>query len=66
MIHPVQHAESLAAELEETFNTLFDELDKLPKEHRAKAFDMLSNTPWFKQAEDQGNDRNNAVRSVRG
>jgi hypothetical protein len=47
MTHPVEDAESIAAELEETFNTLFDELDKLPKEHRAKAFDMLSKTPWF-------------------
>jgi hypothetical protein len=55
MIHPVEHAESIAAELEETFNTLFDELDKLPKEHREKAFTMLSNTPWFKRAEDQSN-----------
>ncbi len=55
MIHPVDQAESLAAELEQTFHTLFDELDKLPKEHRAKAFDMLSNTPWFKQTEDQSN-----------
>ena len=61
MIHPVQHAESMAAELEQTFNTLFDELDKLPEEHRKKAFTMLSNTPWFKQAEDQGNETNHAM-----
>ncbi len=53
MTHPVDQAESLAAELEQTFNTLFDELDKLPKEYRARAFDMLSKTPWFKQTEDQ-------------
>jgi hypothetical protein len=45
--HPVEHAESMAAEFDEAFNTLFDELDKLPKEHRTKAFDMLSKTPWF-------------------
>ena len=43
--------EDLAADLDEAFNTLFDELDKLPKEHRAKAFTMLSKTPWFNEAE---------------
>ena len=56
MIHPVQDAESIAAEFEQTFNTLFDELDKMPEEHRAKAFDMLSKTPWFKREEGQNND----------
>jgi len=45
MINPVQDAEAIAAEFEQTFNTLFDELDKLPEEHRKKAFTMLSNTP---------------------
>ena len=43
--------EDLAADLDEAFNTLFDELDKLPKEHRTKAFDMLSKNPWFNEAE---------------
>jgi hypothetical protein len=43
--------EDLAADLDEAFNTLFDELHKLPKEHRTKAFDMLSKTPWFNEAE---------------
>ena len=61
MIHPVEYAESMAAELEQTFNTLFDELDKLPIEHRKKAFTMLSNTPWFKRAEDKGNETNHAM-----
>ena len=56
MIHPVQDAEAIAAEFEQTFNTLFDELDKLPIEHRKKAFTMLSNTPWFKREEAQCND----------
>jgi hypothetical protein len=44
--------EDLAADLDEAFNTLFDELDKLPKEHRTKAFTMLSETPWFKNQEE--------------
>jgi hypothetical protein len=47
MIHPVQEAESMAADFDEAFNTLFDELEKMPKEHREKAFTMLSKTPWF-------------------
>jgi hypothetical protein len=55
-IDPVREAENLAADFDEAFNTLFDELDKLPKEHRTKAFDMLSKTPWFngKPATDMG------------
>lgn len=47
MIDPVRDAEYLAVEYEQTFNTIFDELDKLPKEHRAKAFSALSKTLWF-------------------
>jgi hypothetical protein len=50
-IDPVREAEDLAAEFDMAFNTLFDELDKMPKEHRTKAFDMLSKTPWFNEAE---------------
>jgi hypothetical protein len=50
-IDPVREAEDLAAEFDMAFETLFDELDKMPKEHRAKAFTMLSKTPWFNEAE---------------
>ena len=32
-IDPVREAENLAADFDEAFNTLFDELDKLSKEH---------------------------------
>ena len=39
--------EDFATELDEAFNTLFDELEKMPKECRTKAFEMLSSTPWF-------------------
>ena len=54
MTNPLlQDAEDLAAEFDEAFNTLFDELEKLPKDHRAKAFDMLSKTPWFQRKEDE-------------
>jgi hypothetical protein len=55
MIDPIQCAESIAAEFDEAFNTLFDELDKLPKEHRAKALDTLSQTPWFNREQNQNN-----------
>lgn len=51
VIDPIQCAENLAAEFDEAFNTLFDELDKLPKEHRAKALDTLSQTPWFNRGQ---------------
>ena len=51
IIERERYGDDFAADLDEAFNTLFDELDKLPKEHRTKAFDMLSKNPWFNEAE---------------
>jgi len=52
MIDPIRHTENLSAEFDEAFNTLFDELDKMPNEHRTRAFQTLSKTPWFKHDEE--------------
>jgi Asp-tRNA(Asn)/Glu-tRNA(Gln) amidotransferase C subunit len=44
-------AEQIAAEFERTLNGLFDQIDKLPPEHREKAFQVMANTPWFRETE---------------
>jgi hypothetical protein len=52
VIERERYGMDLASDFDEAFNTLFDELDKMPREHRTKAFTMLSETPWFKARED--------------